>query len=106
MGRLVLELVKDRLSGALFFFADINFLYMAILLFVVCSIVFIVVSLLTKEPSDEHLAGLTFATAAEGGTEDGIARSVSDPAWRTKDKILSWVVAVLVAAVMIYFTGP
>jgi SSS family solute:Na+ symporter len=42
---------------------DINFLHYAILMFVVCAIVMIAVSLATPPPDREQLAGLTFATA-------------------------------------------
>ncbi|MFZ0737199.1 MAG: sodium:solute symporter [Candidatus Acidiferrales bacterium] len=41
---------------------DINFLHYAILMFVICAGVLIVVSMLTPAPSDEQLKGLTFAT--------------------------------------------
>jgi SSS family solute:Na+ symporter len=41
---------------------DINFLHYAILMFVACSLVLIIVSLMTPAPTPEKLAGLTFAT--------------------------------------------
>jgi SSS family solute:Na+ symporter len=44
---------------------DMNFLHYAILMFVVCSAVLIVVSLLTPAPGRHKLAGLTFATVHE-----------------------------------------
>ena len=41
---------------------DMNFLHYAILMFVICSGVLVVVSLLTPAPDRRKLAGLTFAT--------------------------------------------
>jgi SSS family solute:Na+ symporter len=44
---------------------DMNFLHYAILMFVICCAVLIVVSLLTPAPQRRQLAGLTFATVDE-----------------------------------------
>jgi len=99
MGRLVAELSKDSLSGLLYTYADVNFLHFAIFLFVVCSMVLVVVSLLTPQAPDEQLAGLTFATAEE------TAVSGSDAGWRRKDIWLSALLALCVGAVWLYFTG-
>ena len=63
--RFVLEVLdKGRHfdSAALRWLLDMNFLHYAILMFVVCSAVLIVVSLLTPAPGRHKLAGLTFAT--------------------------------------------
>jgi len=65
--RFVLELA-DRAAGGLFespvarWIIDMNFLHYAIFMFVVCSLVLISVSLMTKAPDRKQLAGLTFAT--------------------------------------------
>lgn len=99
MGRLVAEISKDSLSGLLYTYADVNFLHFAIFLFVVCSMILVVVSLLTPQAPDEQLAGLTFATAQEA------AVSGSDTAWRRKDMWLSVLLALCVGAVWLYFTG-
>jgi SSS family solute:Na+ symporter len=99
MGRLVAELSKDSLSGLLYTYADVNFLHFAIFLFVVCSMVLVVVSLLTPQASDEQLAGLTFATAEE------VTVSGSDTGWRRKDIWLSVLLSLCVGAVWLYFTG-
>lgn len=64
MGRLIAELNKGRLEGALFTFADINFLHFAALLFVVCTAILIVVSLATPPPTREQIEGLTYETTA------------------------------------------
>ena len=99
MGRLVAEISKDSLSGLLYTYADVNFLHFAIFLFVVCSMILVVVSLLTPQAPDEQLAGLTFATA------EVAAVSSSDAGWRRKDLWLSVLLALCVGAVWLYFTG-
>jgi solute:Na+ symporter, SSS family len=102
MGRLVAELNSDHLDGFLFWYADINFLHYAIFLFIICSIILVAVSYLTQPPDRDQLAGLTFQTAEEG---EGLDIRPSDPRWRHKDIGLSILIAVLVAAVWLYFTG-
>lgn len=66
--RFVLE-VLDKGShfdaAAVRWLLDMNFLHYAILMFVVCSAVLVVVSLLTPAPERRKLAGLTFATVDE-----------------------------------------
>jgi SSS family solute:Na+ symporter len=68
--RFVLE-IMDRMPGGRFEnplvrrLIDLNFLHYAIVMFVVCSLVLIVVSLLTPAPARRKLAGLTFATVGE-----------------------------------------
>lgn len=52
-------------APAIRWLVDINFLHYAILMFVVCAGVLIVVSLITPPPPREKLAGLTFATLEE-----------------------------------------
>jgi SSS family solute:Na+ symporter len=104
MGRLVAELKKESLSGWLYEFADINFLHFAVLLFAICTVVLVVVSLLTPEPSREQLRGLTFATAKET-TEATPDLAPSEPAWKRRDLWWSILVLACVASVWIYFTG-
>jgi SSS family solute:Na+ symporter len=96
MSRLVAEINQAHLSGLLNSYAQINFLHFALFLFIICSVVLIVVSLLTQPPPDEKLAGLTYATATE--TE-------SDPVWRRRDVQLSILLTIVVCLVWIYFTG-
>jgi SSS family solute:Na+ symporter len=69
--RFILELI-DRGHGGHYFdnallrwIVDMNFLHYAIFMFVVCSLVLIVVSLLGPAPDRKKLAGLTFATLDE-----------------------------------------
>jgi SSS family solute:Na+ symporter len=46
---------------------DINFLHYAVIMFLLCTGVLVAVSLATPAPPRAQLAGLTFATAHEGG---------------------------------------
>jgi solute:Na+ symporter, SSS family len=60
--------IMDRAAGGRFdnpairWLIDMNFLHYAILMFVICSLALIVVSLMTPAPERRKLAGLTFAT--------------------------------------------
>jgi SSS family solute:Na+ symporter len=99
MIRLVAELNKKHLSGILYTFANINFLYFCIILFVVCIVAMIAVSLLTKAPSYEKIKGLTYATTV---AED---KATSRASWNWSDAILSLIVLGFVAFTLIYFSG-
>ena len=99
MGRLIAELNKSALNGWLYSYADLNFLHFAILLFLICSVVLIGVSLMTEKPSIKKLAGLTFAT------EDGVSSTQVNPLWRRKDIIFSIVLLGCVGLIWIYFSG-
>jgi SSS family solute:Na+ symporter len=61
----VLDKTRHYESPAARWLVDMNFLHYAILMFVVCAAVLIVVSLMTKAPERSKLAGLTFATVGE-----------------------------------------
>ncbi len=102
--RLFLELAKGSLNGPLHWYADINFLHFAALLFAICTGVLIAVSLLTPRQPDEQLAGLTFATATDG-TLEADARLESNPRWRGRDAALSILLVLAVAAVWLIFRG-
>ncbi len=58
--RLIGELNKAHLSGAWFYLSNINFLHFAILLFVLCSAVLILVSMLTREPDYQNINNITY----------------------------------------------
>ena len=58
--RFALEPFKDSLSGILHTYASINFLHFAIFLFVVCSAILVVVSLLTPKPDEEKIKDITY----------------------------------------------
>lgn len=98
MCRLVAELNKESLSGWLYTFASINFLYFCIILFLVCVTLMIVVSLLTSPPSFEQIKGLTYATTV---AED---KARSRASWNLRDLILSLIVLAIIALVLIYFS--
>ena len=97
MGKLLLELRADALSGPLGWLAGVNFLYFGFALFVVCVLMLCGVSLATERPDPARLTGLTFgAPAAE---DAGRERT-----WTTGDLVQSAAIVVLVAAVLIYFS--
>ena len=98
MLRLILELSKSHLSGVLFAFANVNFLYFAIFLFVFCIFVLIVVSLLSPKPASEQIAGLTYATTMK---EDKLKSRAS---WNSLDLILSGIVVLAIVVILIYFS--
>jgi len=58
----VLDKTHHYDSGAIRFLVDMNFLHYAILMFVICAVVLIVVSFFYPAPEREKIAGLTFAT--------------------------------------------
>ncbi len=96
--RILLELYKGSLSGWLYDFATLNFLYFCILLFVFCILLLITVSLLTERPSEEKLRGLTYATTV---AED---RARSRASWNKWDLGLSLGLFVFIIAVFLYFS--
>jgi SSS family solute:Na+ symporter len=98
VGRLIAELGKQGLSGPLRAYADINFLHFAVLLFVICSVILVVVSLMTPAPPAEKTAGLTFA-ARTGGAQDETSRRR-----RRGDLLLSLGLAASVIVIWIYFS--
>jgi solute:Na+ symporter, SSS family len=84
--RFVLEL-KDRAAGGHYFTSGIagwlvnmNFLHYAIFMFVVCSGVLVAVSLATKAPEANKLAGLTFATVSARLDVQAVGTSAAQPA--------------------------
>ncbi len=98
MGRLVAEIFEDDLGGLLYAYANINFLHFAILLFAICVAVLVIVSLLTPKPSEDQIAGLTYATTS--------ADEAPKPSgWRRTDLYLSVGLIACVAAVWLFFTG-
>lgn len=69
--RFICELADASHGGAYFgnaflnWLVKMNFLHYAVLMFVVCSLVLITVSLATRAPDRNKLAGLTFATVSQ-----------------------------------------
>lgn len=58
--RFFLELYKDSLSGFWYELATINFLHFALLLFVICTVILITVSLFTPEPDEEQIKDVIY----------------------------------------------
>jgi SSS family solute:Na+ symporter len=97
LARLVLELNRARLGpGLLQGVASMNFLHFAVALFVLCSAVLVVVSLLTPAPADDHVRGLTFGGDAGAPVEPRSAHFVLNAA-------LSVLLLATVAAVWLSF---
>jgi solute:Na+ symporter, SSS family len=61
----VLDKTQHYSSGAIRWLVDMNFLHYAILMFVVCAAVLILVSMMYPAPERKKIAGLTFATVGE-----------------------------------------
>jgi SSS family solute:Na+ symporter len=61
----VLDKTQHYDSAAIRWLVDMNFLHYAILMFVICATVLIVVSLMYPAPEREKIAGLTFATVGD-----------------------------------------
>jgi SSS family solute:Na+ symporter len=95
----LLENFKYDQGSFLWIINNIFFQYYSLLIFVVCIIVMIGVSYLTKEPSYAKISGLTFSTMTD---ED---RRQSRSSWNYKDVIYSVIVLVLIIAAYLYFTG-
>ena len=74
--RLVLELEKAHLAGGTvwFWFASVNFLHFAVLLFVLCTAILVFVSLATPPPAAERVADLTYQTAAPSAATQATPR--------------------------------
>src|SRR6266480_2496007 len=97
--RLVLELSKSRLTqgSPLYWFANINFLHFAALLFVLCSLILIVVSIMTPPPPADRVADLTMQTVAPS------AKTEVAPKERSLEIGLSVLLAATIGALWIVF---
>lgn len=98
MSKLLAEVFRGSLSGVALWYANVNFLYFAPILFAFSVTVLVVVSLLTKEPSAERLKGLTYATTV---AED---REKSRASWNWVDVVHTVIILSIIATVMIYFS--
>ncbi len=99
MSRLVAELNKESLTGFLHTWATINFLHFCILLFVICVIICITVSLMTPPPPETKISGLTY------GTLTLEQRAANKASWTWVDVVASLFVIAMVIGVLSYFTG-
>jgi SSS family solute:Na+ symporter len=108
MGRLAAELVKGSLSGWMLWYADLNFLHFAVVLFLVCTTALVLVSLATPPPPHDKVAGLTYALADAAQSAEAAhvppAMRVTDPRWRRMDLILSVLLVVCVGLIWWYFS--
>ncbi|HRK26763.1 MAG TPA: sodium:solute symporter [Chitinophagales bacterium] len=93
--RFILEISKKGLTeGSLLYqFADMNFLHFAVLLFVICSVVLLVVSFATPPPSMAQVEQVTFAGKFERAN---IA---------VKDVVLSVLLLVIIAMLWLVLRG-
>lgn len=100
--RFILEIIYagQALSGLLGWFVGMNFLHFAVFMFIICVAVLIVVSLLTPAPSEEQLAGLTFATAHK---LVAIESEAPTPGLRRWNLVFTAVLVVVVIGLWIYF---
>lgn len=98
IGRLILEMNKDALSGPLLAMAEVNFLHIAMLLFLICTLVLVGVSLMTTKPSAEQLKDLTWSTLGDD------RRDASLDANKVRDAILTLVLIAIVAVIWITFS--
>lgn len=99
--RIVLELVKDSLdpNSVLFLIGDLNFLSFASWFFLFCVILIVVVSMLSKAPTQEKVENLTYQTITE---EEKRNNKVS---FNWVDIAVSILIVIIVIGVMIFFNG-
>lgn len=99
--RIILELVKDSLdpNGFLYALGDMNFLSFGAWFFLFCVLLTVVVSLLSKSPTEEKVENLTFGTITEQEKE----RNKSSYNW--VDIAVSVLIIIIVIGVMILFNG-
>ncbi len=111
--RFILELIDAARGGNYFsntfvnWLVKMNFLHYAILLFAVCSLVLISVSLATAAPDRRKLAGLTFATVRERLEVTPVDASYrpapQTPAGQSINVLFSLALVVTVIGLWIYF---
>ncbi|NMM47550.1 sodium:solute symporter [Marinigracilibium pacificum] len=99
MSRLIAELKKDSLTGILHDWATINFLHFCVLLFVICVIICITVSLLSAAPDAKKIEGLTY------GTLSGNDKISNRNRYGLKEIFLSIGLIVIIIWILTYFTG-
>jgi SSS family solute:Na+ symporter len=78
---------------------NIFFQYYSILILIVCALVMIVVSYLTREPNYKAISGLTFGTVTDQ------QRRESRSSWGTIDVVFSLGVLLAILFAYFYFTG-
>ena len=98
MARLVAELNQESLGGFALWYAEVNFLHFAILLFVVCVALMVVVSLLTAPPDPAGINGLTYQTTV---AEDAAA---SRATWGRAEVIHSFIIVLVILGILVTFS--
>lgn len=93
--RLVCELNKTSLSGPWLWFAEINFLHFAVLLFAICTLVLAAVSLLTPRPEEDRIRGLTAEVTVAEEAPAVLIRN---------DRVLTVGLLILVALLWLWFS--
>ncbi|MBX7222908.1 MAG: sodium:solute symporter [Blastocatellia bacterium] len=103
--RFILEVVDKSTpfapGSAIHSFLKINFLHYAVIMFVVCALVLVVVSLLGPAPDREKLKNLTFATTDKKPSDD--PHTYETPFWHRVNVGASMVLGGLVVGLWIYF---
>jgi SSS family solute:Na+ symporter len=100
MFRLLVEVFKTDLNpnSLLYQFADVNFLYFAVYLFIFSTMLLVGVSYATSSPDYSKISGLTYGTLTPSDKEK------SKRSWTRLDLILSVIVLIIIAVIMIYFS--
>jgi SSS family solute:Na+ symporter len=96
--RLVLDVFKERLTEGTFLYwvADVNWLHYCEFLFVICLLVTIVVSLMTRPPSKEQLRYTYYAATPE-------EKAATRANWNKWDVIHTLIILGVIVAFYIYF---
>ncbi len=97
--RIVLELMKEDLSGVAYWYATINFSHFAIFNFLACAVVCFGVSMMTPKPSEAQISGLTL------GTISAEQRREHRNSYSRMDLLVSVLLAIIVISLLIYFRG-
>ena len=98
MLRLVAEINSDALNGFPLWFAEVNFLHFAVLLFVVCTGLLVGISLLTTAPEVAAIRGLTYGTTV---VEDRLS---SRKTWGRSEVIHSLIIVGVILFILITFS--
>ena len=101
--RLVLDTIATFqgkiFTGMLGSIAAIPFSHFAIVIFIICVVVILLVSYTSEKPSEAQLSGLTFGTLSK---EQKAANRESYSIW---DIVASVLILVIIIAILSYFTG-
>jgi SSS family solute:Na+ symporter len=109
--RFIAELLAasgTQFRGFMQWLVKMNFLHYAILMFAVCSLVLVAVSLMTPAPERRKLAGLTFATVDDKLETTAVSSAVRKPAHETRlehrlNVVFSLLLLATVIGLWIYF---